>query len=47
MERLGDINERNKEECKKVLLNLAESQVMGTTGVINHLAKGVTTKPNL
>lgn len=47
MDKLGEINERSKEECKKILLSLAESQVMGTMGVINHLSKGITTKPNL
>lgn len=47
MEKLGDINERNKEECKKVLFCLAESNIMGSSGVVNHLVKGITTKPNL
>ncbi|CAK92457.1 unnamed protein product (macronuclear) [Paramecium tetraurelia] len=47
MEKMGDINERHKEECKKILLTLAETQIMGSAGVINHLVKGITTKPNL
>ncbi|KAM3146908.1 hypothetical protein pb186bvf_001062 [Paramecium bursaria] len=47
MDKLGDINERNKEECKKIIMLLAESGVMTTVGVVNHLIKGVTTKPSL
>ena len=47
MDKLGDINERNKEECKKIIMLLADSGVMTTVGVVNHLIKGVTTKPSL
>ena len=47
MEKCGDTNLRVKEEAEKIILGLAKSETFGTIPILNHLIKGITTRPKL
>lgn len=47
MEKCGDGNARVREESDRIILALAKSDTLGTLPILNHLVRGITTKPKL
>ena len=47
MEKAGDPSLKTKEEVERVIMTMADAVSVGTIPIINHLLKGITTKPKL
>lgn len=47
MEKAGDPSLKTKEEVERVIMTMADAGSVGTIPIINHLLKGITTKPKL